>query len=48
MTRYSAAEAADGVYSPDDDELNSYKAADFFYEIKNIPNMEENIEEKKR
>ena len=38
--------SSDGVYYPDDDELNSYKAADFFYEIKNIPNMEENIEEK--
>ena len=38
--------SSDGVYYPDDDELNSYKAADFFYEIKNIPNMEENVEEK--
>ncbi len=36
--------SSDGVYYPDDDELNSYKAADFFYEIKNIPNMEENSE----
>ena len=38
--------SSDGVYYPDDDELNSYKAADFFYEIKNIPNMEENAEDK--
>ncbi len=36
--------SSDGVYYPDDDELNSYKAADFFYEIKNIPNMEEEPE----
>ena len=33
--------SADGVYYPNDDELNSYKAADFFYEIKNIPDMDE-------